>query len=563
MRSIKFWRVWILLAWLAAQVGVPGRAIAQPTEREPVVPAPVLKWANGGCYSSWCETGWYSSPAVADLDGDGQAEIIAAAYSIVVLDGQTGNLRWRIASGHDRSEPEAGSAGRTWPGVVVTDLTGDGDLEIVTAHGGGVVSVVSHDGYFEPGWPQKPTTSEFRGLSAADLDSDGDQEIIVTAATGSKTNIWIYEHTGVVRAGWPQLNNDKGYAWGVYNANAAVGNLDGSGLQEVVVPSDVHYILAYRASGATVPASPAYGGKSWGQVGAWESPETELRGWGSCDASDGRAERFRANFASGPALIADVNGDGYREVIVVGNMYDCIPGYPSQYLTAFLFNPDRSRFTAGGYDWRIPPLDTGAPLSEDYNQIESNQPNPAAADLDGDGRLEILFPSYDGRIHAFWLDKTEHGSWPYSIMQAGDGVIRFASEPTVADLDHDGQAEVLFTSWVQRDQVQSGKLHILNALGQVLHEQALPPAFGASSWNGGLAAPTLANIDGDPDLEVVVNTAHSGVVTYDLPGSAGARVLWATGRGNFGRTGTLPLTAPPPDLEEALFLPLIARKASP
>ena len=40
------------------------------------VQAPVLKWKYGGCYSSLCETGWYSSPAVADLDNDGCSEII-------------------------------------------------------------------------------------------------------------------------------------------------------------------------------------------------------------------------------------------------------------------------------------------------------------------------------------------------------------------------------------------------------------------------------------------------------------------------------------------------------
>ncbi|MGD8820708.1 MAG: hypothetical protein PVF67_11440, partial [Anaerolineae bacterium] len=39
--------------------------------------APVPKWIHGGCYSSWCETGWYSSPAVADLDADGSMEVIA------------------------------------------------------------------------------------------------------------------------------------------------------------------------------------------------------------------------------------------------------------------------------------------------------------------------------------------------------------------------------------------------------------------------------------------------------------------------------------------------------
>ncbi len=76
----------------------------------------MLKWKNGGCYSSWCETGWYSSPAVADLDNDGQMEVVASTYTIFVLNGANGALEWQMASGHDRSEPGAGSVGRTWPG---------------------------------------------------------------------------------------------------------------------------------------------------------------------------------------------------------------------------------------------------------------------------------------------------------------------------------------------------------------------------------------------------------------------------------------------------------------
>jgi hypothetical protein len=52
-----------------------------------------------------------------------------------------------------------------------------------------------------------------------------------------------------------------------------------------------------------------------------------------------------------------------------------------------------------------------------------------------------------------------------------------------------------------------------------------------------MAASTLANIDGDPDLELVVNTAYSGVVAYDLPGTASATVQWGTGRGSFQREG--------------------------
>jgi uncharacterized repeat protein (TIGR01451 family) len=75
-------------------------------------------------------------------------------------------------------------------------------------------------------------------------------------------------------------------------------------------------------------------------------------------------------------------------------------------------------------------------------------------------------------------------------------------------------------------------------LGNPLRETALPAAFGSPNWNGALAAPTLANIDADADLEVVLNTAHSGLVAYELPGTQNARILWGTGRGNFQRTGS-------------------------
>ncbi len=233
--------------------------------------APILKWQLGGCYNSWCETGWYSSPATADLDGDGQVEVIASAYSIFVLDGSTGELEWKMASGHDRSEPNAPNVGRTWPGIVIADIDSDGAVEIVTAHSGGWVSVYNSLGYFEPGWPKHPISSELRGLLVSDLDGDSTLEVIVTGAVGSRTNTWIYEHDGNLRPGWPQLNNDSGYAFGVFNANASAGDLDGDNANEIVVPSDVHYICAYEANGTQIPANPMYGGKGWGKVGVWES----------------------------------------------------------------------------------------------------------------------------------------------------------------------------------------------------------------------------------------------------------------------------------------------------
>jgi hypothetical protein len=458
-------------------------------------------------------------------------EVIGAAYTLFVLDGSTGALI-------DSMDP---AGGRSWPGVVAADVDADGALEIITAHGQGYVHVFGWDAGTETLttiWSRRPSNNELRGLTVADLDDDGTLEIVVSAAIGSAINTWVYEHSGSLRSGWPQLDNNSGYAAGVYNDNAALGDIDSDGAIEIIVPSDVHYICAYNPNGIQLQASAVYGTKAWGKVGIWEDYGVEIRGWGHCDGV--RAESYRTNFADGPAVISDVNGDGIPEVVVTGNVYDCHAGYPpSKYNGVYIFNADRSRFNQDGYNWQTVPIDTGGPLVEDYNIIESVQPNAAVADLDGDGEKEIIYSSYDGRLHAFWLDKTEHHDWPFSVYSEAEGIYRFTSEPAVADLDNDGTAEIIVGSWVQKGTDKTGKLHILDHQGNPLHQVDLPDAFGSSDWNGALAVPTLANIDTDADLEVVLNTAHSGFVAYDLPGSAGARILWGTGRCNALRNGAI------------------------
>lgn len=499
------------------------------------VQAPELKWQHGGCYASWCETGWYSSPAVADLDDDGSPEVIGATYTLFVLNGEDGSLQWSL-------DPDGG---RVWPGVVVADVDGDDDLEIVTAHGGGYVHVFDHAGNIV--WSQQPTPGdELRSLAASDLEEDGDLEILV-ASTRSENQWYVYEHDGALRAGnWPQHypnSSTNGYSAGCYNENIAVGDLDGDGRGEIIGPSDVHYITAYEDDGTQIRANVIYGtnpdgsDKFWSRVGVHVDHEVDLRGYANCGVE------HRPNFAHSAPIIVDVNGDGVLEVVVTGNVYNCAVGHPpGLYNGLYILNADRTRWSGDGFDWTAIPVPAveDAPLSEDYSVIENNQPNPAAADLDGDGFMEILYASYDGRVHAYWLDKTEHGNWPYSVYDAAEGFYRFASEPAVADLDNDGRAEVILASWTQKGSGRTGKLHILDYLGNRLHEVDLPPAFGDPDWNGALAAPTLANIDADADLEVVLNTAHSGLVAYDLPNTADARVLWGTGRGSYQRTGSLP-----------------------
>ncbi|HZR46496.1 MAG TPA: hypothetical protein VFA47_07325, partial [Candidatus Manganitrophaceae bacterium] len=69
--------------------------------------------------------------------------------------------------------------------------------------------------------------------------------------------------------------------------------------------------------------------------------------------------------------------------------------------------------------------------------------------------------------------------------------------------------------------------------GKLLFRQTLP-------GRGAMAAPTLADIDGDGEMEIVINLkdGSEGVEIYHLPGSLKGDLLpWPTGRGNFLRNG--------------------------
>jgi hypothetical protein len=526
------------LAALAAGVLVPGTASA-------VVNPPVFKW-QGPC-GSFCQTGWYSSPAISDLDGDGAPEVIWGSYDLFVYQGSNGALRARAVGPPGQ---------RVWPGVAVADLTGDGSREIVVGRGGNNLHVYR----FAPPstlnvvWSTAaafPTSGEVRSLAVEDLESDGQLEVIVgRASSGQDRQVNVFNANGAQRAGFPARRaGEEGAGAGMYNENLTVADLNGDGLKEIIAPTDTHYITALHPNGDQVLTNAMYdhlgnpGPTPWARVGVHVDHSVDLVGFAQCGT------QHRPNFANSAPAIGDLDGDGTREIVVPGNVYNCGTNpYTDLYYTPFVFRRDRSRFSGGGFDWTaVPPAGPGSgPLSQDFNVIESAEPNVVLADLDNDGRLEILLPSYDGRLHAWWLDKTERHSWPFDVPGSG---IRFAGEPAVADLDNDGQAEVIFTSWGEKAGNTRGQLHIVSAQGVQLHAIDLPAASGL--WNGGLGAPSLGNIDGDPDLEVVVGTSRTGLLAYDLPGTASARILWGTGRANLQRTGALPAIPPTVSIADA------------
>ena len=540
-RRILFVTLWplVLLALLSAgrQPAVAGQTGAQPAAQPDVPFAPTFLWQVCPSDPHYCETGWYASPAVADLNHDGQPEVIWGGYTLMAVNGATHAIEWNVPH----------TSHRLWPSIAVADLFGNGQLEVITGQSGGYVSVYDSGGHLLSGWPQQPNNNEIRSLAVADLDgpSGNHQQEIIVATTNGPANTggmhwWVYEPNGTVRPGWPRLqaSDINSYAAGAYNENVGVADLNGDGQAEIIGPSDVHYITAYHNDGSQITVNPMFAYASnprqfWSQVGVHVLQSVDIRGYANCGLE------HRPNFANSAPLLADLLGNGTVQVVVVGNVYNCGTNpYTDLYEMPFIFNYDRSRWAAGGFNWTDIPTPDGsaAPLSEDYSQIENSLPNPVAADLDGDGKKEILYASYDGRVHAYWLDKTEHGNWPFEVNNPGEGFLRFASEPVVADLDGDGKAEVIFASWTQHGSNQPGRLYIVSWDGNLIRSFDLPRDPG-SDYGGSLAAPTLAHLDGNPNLDVVVGTVDMGLVAYRLDGTANAQLQWPTGRGNLGRTG--------------------------
>ncbi|KAJ3440701.1 protein defective in exine formation [Anaeramoeba flamelloides] len=487
------------------------------------VQEPELLWEYSGCYSSWCERGWYSSPAVDSEDG----VVYASAYSVWKIDLATGEVIWTAPS-KGCVGGSADTSVRTWAGIVLADIHGNGKKRIVVAQGDGWLNVLDTDGKCDTNFPIKVCDSELRSLAVKDIDDDGYMEIVVGEAN-DHLNTYIYNHGGSLLSNWPQKESETaGYAHGVFDDN--IGLITVEDKEYIFVPSDVHYIMAYTLDGEPIPANEKFPKETWGECGIHLNEEDDIRGYASCSNN-----AIRPNFADSPINYVEI--DGENRIVVIGNEYDCgTDNYEPQFLSPYIFNIDRTRFVNSKYNWTVVPQ-TKTPIEPnygDYNKIESISWKPVTVDIDG-GDIEIIFPASDGCLHVYNLDKTEPYNWPYCIGTSSN--VKYFSEPVVADLDNDGYAEIIVTSWGEKESGENGNLFVFNYKGEVLYSIELPDAK-SDSWNGGLAAPSLGKLDGgEGDVVIVVNTAYAGVCAYTIPETSDAEFLWKTGRGNLGRYG--------------------------
>ncbi|MCL2004288.1 MAG: leucine-rich repeat protein [Oscillospiraceae bacterium] len=533
--------------------------------RGDVIEPPQLVYSGIGKHPEGnIDEAFYSAPAVADIDGDGKVEIIYSSTFIYCVDALTGNVKWQVPSGYDQSAPIGTRpiGGFSNPDVILTDVDGDGALDIVVGHQvlyengvalsasqrKGIVAVYDANGYFKPGWP-KTLPYAVNSVAAGDLTGDGRANIVVGLVRSSPLDIvYAYDHAGNLMPGWPQLNGStnghsssdraaSGYLYGLQNNTIAIGDIDGSGRNSVVVPTDMRHIPVFSASGALVKANDIFGGRNWGRVGTWldygfeklvenegfgfgnqvwssELGKLEKRPWDEIPAE----KRLFANFVQSPAVIADVDGNGRNEVVVIGTVSDQAYQFPDPPLfeAPFIFNGDRTRFQTAQYDWTTVPTNAGPILTHSYQEIQLAQLRPVVADVNADGVNDILFNSMSGKVMCYSLDQAF--MWSYWINDRDSHTIEIASPLAAYDLNNNGFSEIIFATNTPYESSQAGRLIILNFSGSKLAEVELPKAF--SSWaaagrtNGVIARPVVTEINGD--IYIILSTSYAGLTVYKL-----------------------------------------------
>jgi hypothetical protein len=257
-----------------------------------------LLWAG----AHWQVSRGGGAIAIADLDGDGEPEVLAPEY---VADAE-GELLWA---------PADPALAYSMP--VAADLDRDGELEVL--FGG---SAYTHDGVklFDT-----PTIPPNRGsVAVANFDDDPEPELYVQYAGGHG----VSEHDGSIKAECPvgtiELPGAGGYP-------VAIEDLDGDGRAELLFGyHDQLYVLGIEGDACVVRWSK----KVDATDGLSSGTAFDLLGDGTAEAIHADRSHVRLYADDGELLfqiehgaresianpvVADVDGDGAAEILIVSS----------------------------------------------------------------------------------------------------------------------------------------------------------------------------------------------------------------------------------------------------
>lgn len=361
----------------------------------------------------------YSSPALGDIDGDDEQEIIiGSGDGKVYIWHHNGVLAtgWPQRTGGSIKAPPA-----------IEDLNFDGLPEIIVGSSDGNVYIWHHNGTLVNGWPQQTGSSVLAAPVIGDLNGDRELEIICSTFSGY---IYVWHIDGTRESGWPQKLRTHGLL-----ASPAVGDLDGDGNSEIIIGTgqDNPAVYALQSDGAlfsncwpnpvngSVYSSCAIGdldsdpttgleivvGTSKGQVTLINSRSHNMEGW---------PQQIYGS-ATAPVL-GDLDGDGRLDIVLgssTGKLY---------------------AWDANGQFIKDFPHQTG----------EWIRSSPVLGDIDGDSSIDVVVGSSDG-LHIFLSEvrspATHHCKISHLCLKSSH---QLCSTPALGDLDQDGKGEIVIGS---------------------------------------------------------------------------------------------------------------------
>lgn len=305
------------------------------------------------------------APTVADLDGDGRAEVILGTGDgdIVILN----------ADGSERSRHAFdGTFGGGYDAIAAADITESDGLEIVLGHEDGWLTCMNHGGEIQ--WRFYGDRFRTGPPAIGDVDGDGEVEVVygtdnghIYCLSGNGFTEWRYEEHAPYGRSAPLLADADGDgAVEIYITQSNQGNtvclmaLDGASGEELWRTED-------NQQGYMSNAVADIDGD-----GVLEIFHTDKGNMVYCENADGTRRWATETLTRGiffTPSIADVDGDGALEVIVAARGTDDEDG-----ANLFVYS------------------DTGA--IEHRVKLGNNANNAVvAADLNGDGVVEIYATS--------------------------------------------------------------------------------------------------------------------------------------------------------------------------
>ncbi len=370
---------------------------------------------------------------------------------LIVLNHQ-GNVEpgWpKIA--HDGYVPPDNCADTIISTPALGDLDNDGDLEIVSAGFDKRIYAWHHDGTLLSGFAPDsfhslrfPTWPNLQGLLAddvwsspalADIDGDGFLDIVLGTGEGN-----FDQRYGGDAKGWtcpydsPPGDGSPGYCGGALYAidrfgqllpgfpryflesmvsSIALADVNEDGAYEMFIGFSNYYFTQS-------PDHPTYGFRLMG----FDSQANDLPGWEGGKAMGGASMMSPS--------IGDIAGDSGLEVVTIGGDR-----------RVYAWHADGT--PVSGFPMTPLDLHGGTPVTFNYYT------GLALADFDGDPKMEIFFNQgwvtniVDGTGHQLTNTTYPSGSAP---IYYGNGML--ANSPALGDIDNDGQLELVATNSVAR-----------------------------------------------------------------------------------------------------------------